>query len=260
MTDRTTTTHANSTEASRTKEENTVTPSMTTPLVCQDRSVVEGQPAAKRVKCTMTNAGSYSASASGATATEEFSTKNPAIVEAHSLWSKQDIVSHILKFVGCGTFRFLAPISKTFHQSYKVVHNSTLTTYQEAITSIPWATQCLAESMKARTIMCQDAAEGGHLEVLQWARASGCNWDWQTCASAAKNGHLEVMKWARANGCDWDTKTCASAAEGGHLEVLKWARANGCDWDDRVLNLARQNKHSHVLEWVIANGAALPRY
>jgi hypothetical protein len=41
-------------------------------------------------------------------------------------------------------------------------------------------------------------------------------------------GHLEVLKWARANDCPWDFRTCAFAAKGGHLETLKWARANGC--------------------------------
>ena len=45
---------------------------------------------------------------------------------------------------------------------------------------------------------------------------------------AAQGGHLEVMQWARANGCPWDSLTCAYAAEGGYLEVLQWARANGC--------------------------------
>ena len=25
-----------------------------------------------------------------------------------------------------------------------------------------------------------------------------------TCSSAAKGGHLEVLQWARANGCPWD--------------------------------------------------------
>jgi len=49
---------------------------------------------------------------------------------------------------------------------------------------------------------------------------------------AAKGGHLEVLKWARENGCPWDEWTCAYAAEGGHLEVLKWARENGCPWDE----------------------------
>jgi len=47
-----------------------------------------------------------------------------------------------------------------------------------------------------------------------------------------EGGHLEVLKWARENGCPWDEDTCAGAAEGGHLEVLKWARENGCPWDE----------------------------
>jgi hypothetical protein len=41
-------------------------------------------------------------------------------------------------------------------------------------------------------------------------------------------GHLEVLQWARANGCEWNTHTCKWAARKGHLEVLQWARANGC--------------------------------
>merc|ERR1719420_1560972 len=42
------------------------------------------------------------------------------------------------------------------------------------------------------------SAQGGHLEVLQWARAQGCPWNARTCAWAAKNGHLAVLQWARA--------------------------------------------------------------
>ena len=45
---------------------------------------------------------------------------------------------------------------------------------------------------------------------------------------AAGRGHLEVLQWARANGCEWNEDTCSDAAEEGHLEVLQWARANGC--------------------------------
>jgi hypothetical protein len=43
-------------------------------------------------------------------------------------------------------------------------------------------------------------------------------------------GHLDVLRWARANGCEWDEGTCYAAAGGGHLAVLQWARANGCPW------------------------------
>ena len=46
-----------------------------------------------------------------------------------------------------------------------------------------------------------DAAKGGHLEMLQWARANGCPWIEQTCENAELCGHLEVLKWAIGNGC-----------------------------------------------------------
>ena len=34
------------------------------------------------------------------------------------------------------------------------------------------------------------------------------HWDECTCAYAAEGGHLEVLKWARENGCPWDEYTC----------------------------------------------------
>jgi hypothetical protein len=59
---------------------------------------------------------------------------------------------------------------------------------------------------------------GGHLEVLQWARANGCPWNENTCWGAAQVGHLEVLRWARANGCPWDRRTRDKAAELGYVE------------------------------------------
>jgi hypothetical protein len=64
-------------------------------------------------------------------------------------------------------------------------------------------------------------ARCGNLAVLQWARASGCDWDEGTCREAAGAGHLAVLQWARANGCGWNSGTCTEAARGGHLEVLQ---------------------------------------
>jgi hypothetical protein len=29
-----------------------------------------------------------------------------------------------------------------------------------------------------------------------------------TCSRAAEGGHLEVLQWARDNGCPWDAMTC----------------------------------------------------
>ena len=44
------------------------------------------------------------------------------------------------------------------------------------------------------------------------AREHGCPWDEWTCFGAAEGGHLEVLQWARANGCPWSERTCSAAA------------------------------------------------
>ena len=66
-------------------------------------------------------------------------------------------------------------------------------------------------------------------------------------SGAAWGGHLEVLQWARANGCPWDERTCKRAAEGGHLKLLQWAISNGCPYNKE--NLLR---FEHVKEWLAA--------
>jgi hypothetical protein len=41
------------------------------------------------------------------------------------------------------------------------------------------------------------------------------------CEAAARGGHLEMLQWARANGCPWNEMTCSGAVTGGHLDVLQ---------------------------------------
>ena len=45
------------------------------------------------------------------------------------------------------------------------------------------------------------------------------------CAAAARGGYLEILQWARANGCDWDHSVIAQARTD---EIRQWARENGC--------------------------------
>eukprot|EP00587_Corethron_hystrix_P006428 CAMPEP_0113319100 /NCGR_PEP_ID=MMETSP0010_2-20120614/13433_1 /TAXON_ID=216773 ORGANISM="Corethron hystrix, Strain 308" /NCGR_SAMPLE_ID=MMETSP0010_2 /ASSEMBLY_ACC=CAM_ASM_000155 /LENGTH=343 /DNA_ID=CAMNT_0000176593 /DNA_START=335 /DNA_END=1363 /DNA_ORIENTATION=- /assembly_acc=CAM_ASM_000155 len=131
---------------------------------------------------------------------------------------------------------------------------------------------------------CDSAAEGGHLDVLKWARGEGFNWNsgtnysaaygghldvlkWvfekegvmddegcDTCTGAAKGGHLEVLQWARAQGFPWDTGTCTWAAGGGHLHILQWARAHGCEWEEMTCAHAAKGGHLEVLQWTREQG------
>ena len=101
------------------------------------------------------------------------------------------------------------------------------------------------------------AAEGGNLEMLQWARANGCPLDSSDpimCRLAAESENLDMLQWVRANGCVWGEATCARAAQGGYLEVLKWAHENGCPWSDRTCMAAAEFGHLEVLQLLHENG------
>jgi hypothetical protein len=68
------------------------------------------------------------------------------------------------------------------------------------------------------------------LERLLWVRSSfpGEKAPWLnhwnrgirgTCYHIARHGPLEVLQWAREHGCEWDEDTCMMAARGGQLDV-----------------------------------------
>ena len=49
------------------------------------------------------------------------------------------------------------------------------------------------------------AAEGGHLEVLQWARANGCPWSkWDCKVEASTNECWETLEWIERMSDDSD--------------------------------------------------------
>ena len=54
----------------------------------------------------------------------------------------------------------------------------------------------------------QRSRGGGHLEVLQWARAERRSVGREDLRQRRECGHLEVLKWARANGAPWDPEVC----------------------------------------------------
>ncbi len=55
------------------------------------------------------------------------------------------------------------------------------------------------------------------------------DWNDRTCANAASGGHIKALQWARENGCEWNAMVCSGAAENGHFDVIKWPCVNGCD-------------------------------
>ena len=72
----------------------------------------------------------------------------------------------------------------------------------------------------------QEEENGEERRRGAWASERVDHLSAMTCAQAAHGGHITVLQWARAQGCVWDTSTCEQAARGGHLTVLQWARAS----------------------------------
>ncbi|WZN63710.1 putative ankyrin repeat protein [Chloropicon roscoffensis] len=114
------------------------------------------------------------------------------------------------------------------------------------------------------TWVCYGAARGGHLKALKFLRSQDppCPWNEMTCGHAAKGGSLEALKWLRDQDppCPWDAYTCFYAAKGGHLEVLKWARAQEppCPWGEETCSEAASKGHLDVLKWLRAKDPPCP--
>ena len=111
--------------------------------------------------------------------------------------------------------------------------------------TISWA---LEKCLERRERFCEQMAEKGKLELLEFLRGKGCPWDEWTCEFAALNGHLECLKYAHENGCHWDEWTCSVAARYGQLECLKYAHENGCRWDYWTCSYAAKYGHLECLK------------
>lgn len=110
------------------------------------------------------------------------------------------------------------------------------------------------------TPTCTDfsgAAEGGHMNILEYLLSINCPIDSYACAMAASSGHFDILKWLRKNNCPWDDNVCAYAAENGHLDIIKWARKNNCFWSASTTYYAYTYFNYEILKYAIINGCPI---
>jgi hypothetical protein len=76
-----------------------------------------------------------------------------------------------------------------------------------SLIKLEWAVSC---GVPLNAKLLTRAAWQGKLEHLRLLRGVGCAWEPYDpkregpCSSAAEGGHLSVLQWARADGCPWD--------------------------------------------------------
>ena len=85
-----------------------------------------------------------------------------------------------------------------------------------------------------------------------------CPWDAsEMCEYAAEGGHLQVLMWAREQGWPWNSRVCHRAAGAGHLQVLRWAREHDCPWNE-VKALFNRRSGRAPASVAVGAGARLP--
>jgi len=74
--------------------------------------------------------------------------------------------------------------------------------------------------------VCDGAAAGGQIAILQWAHEQGYAWHTGTTEEALKNRHFDVFLWLLYNKCPYDPLECLKIIEPLDREFYKWAKQN----------------------------------
>jgi len=108
----------------------------------------------------------------------------------------------------------------------------------------PWDVRCYVA-----------AAEGRHLDIMRYLREHGCDWGTggAVCEAAAFGGSLELLQWCIENGATLGRRTCDAAAAGGHLDVLMYAHGYGCEMNELSACAAAAYGHAACLAWIFEN-------
>ena len=129
---------------------------------------------------------------------------------------------------------------------------------------------CAANHCPIDKYACENAAKGGHLEILKYLREEvKAPWDSRIAERAAEQGDLHILKYlvkrkffvARKRDYDgFDGRyVCWLAAKNGHLDCLKFLhKVAKAPWDSRAVEIAFKENESECLHYLLNNGCPLP--
>eukprot|EP00611_Tribonema_gayanum_P015801 TRINITY_DN2770_c0_g2_i1.p2 TRINITY_DN2770_c0_g2~~TRINITY_DN2770_c0_g2_i1.p2 ORF type:complete len:191 (+),score=28.75 TRINITY_DN2770_c0_g2_i1:45-575(+) len=158
--------------------------------------------------------------------------KSTCDAKAEASQQQRDMWTKVFEFLPPGHYLQVSSVSTAWRALYATsmqlrgqaqLHK--LTAAQAMVTSVPLLQWAFANGYKENMFLQRHAARFGTLGVLQYAHAKAkhrgidLNPDSTVCEAAAARGNLEMLQWARAQGLQWDTCTTAAAAGRGHLEV-----------------------------------------
>lgn len=156
--------------------------------------------------------------------------------------------------VGCGNLEILEFLHHKNCLGYDVILNAAKYGNLDAL---KWA---LDHRYTKNSEATSVAAKNGHLHILEYlldylGRFKTLNgnrrypfYNRWICYNAALGGHLKILKWARDRNFHWDTDVTYVAASKRNAEMLKWLLINGCPWDDKIVKFANDNGWKDIQE------------
>jgi hypothetical protein len=120
---------------------------------------------------------------------------------------------------------------------------------------------CVANECPIGEYACENAADGGHLEVLKYLREEvKAPWDSWTAYCAAKSGHLHILEYLVERKFDkYNEEACYRAAEKGHLDCLKYLHETAkAPWNYLAVRDAHKFNHTDCVQYLLDNNCPLP--
>jgi hypothetical protein len=148
-----------------------------------------------------------------------------------------------------------------------------------------WTERVDGEIVVHSSLRCSDvwiaAADGGHVEVIQWLAQDAHAPErqdlavWHAAVSHVRvieygdmgvtHKHLNVLRLLRDlnPSLPWDASVCTEAAEAGQIKVLRWLRSQDppcgpCPWDENTFIRAAQKGEISVCKWLLRASPPCP--
>lgn len=110
-------------------------------------------------------------------------------------------------------------------------------------------------SRHALSTACESAAEGGHIDVVQWfAQVHLVEMTRDVSEAAARGGHMHVLRWLASVGALHVEGVQYGAARYGHPEILEWTHTISAERNAHAFTAAVQGAHMDVLRLLHATG------
>jgi hypothetical protein len=102
--------------------------------------------------------------------------------------------------------------------------------------------------------LCDAAAFYGKLQLLQWLRECGCQWDERNVLrNAVGSGRLDMLKWLQEATVPWSNGLKKSllwtAGHRSYLEVVQWLHAQGTPWPKKLYGTAEYSNKPVAVCW-----------